>query len=462
MCSSTQQWVCDELAWLDLGDKRRNQRAKLMVERLAARPGGCIPPMCESRAETKAAYRFLSNPAIDAGEILAALQQAALGRACGCELLVVAQDTTSLDFAGHWATSGLGPLGGGDGSLGHGIFVHSALAVSAEGVPLGLLHQQLWSRDPETVGVKRARKRRPLAEKESYRWVQTAAAIEAAVPEHIRLVQVADREGDIFELFAAPRREGSHLLIRAAHNRRVEGPQRLLWAKVEAAPLAHEFQMLVRQAPNHSVRQARLQLRFCAVSVQPPVSGTHDPGLEPVGLTAVLVTEPEPPKGATAVHWLLLTDLPVTDRDEAMICLRYYTLRWLIERYHYVLKSGCRIEDSQLRSADSLQRLLAICSVVALRLLWIMYSARTDGDQPCTVAFSDAEWQVLHRYSCSGPPPDRPPSLREMVLRTAKLGGFLARKADGEPGVKVLWRGLMRLQDIVIGFLLMAPDVGNA
>ncbi len=150
------------------------------------------------------------------------------------------------------------------------------------------------------------------------------------------------------------------------------------------------------------------------------------------------------------------------DGREVTRCVRYYELRWLIERYHYVLKSGCRIEESQLRSFDGLRRLLALFSAVALRLLWIMHSARTDGDQPCTVAFTDVEWQVLYRQRHSGPVPERPPPLRDVVLWTAKLGGFLGRKGDGEPGVKVLWRGLMRLQDIVTGFLLRPQDVGNA
>ena len=462
MSSSTREWVNDELAALELGDERRNQRARAMVELFAARPGGTVPRMCNSHAESKAAYRFLSNPEIEPGEIIAALGQAAAERIAEHELVLVAQDTTSLDFSSHPATEGLGPTGGGDGSAGHGMFVHSAMAISEDGVPLGLLHQQVWSRDPDAVGAKHQRKEREIEDKESFRWLQTAAAVEAAVPDHITLIQVADREGDIFELFAQPRREGSHLLIRAAQNRRVEGPQRHLWDQAEAAPVAAEFELLVRQTPHHTMRKAELQLRFCPVKVLPPEHGKHDPALEAVTLTAVLVTEPEPPERVTPLHWLLLTDLPVAELDDAMICLRYYQMRWLIERYHFVLKSGCGIEDSQLRSFDGLCRLLALFSVVALRLLWMMYTGRVDGDQPCTVAFNAVEWQVLYRQRQRGPLPDHPPPLREVLRWTASLGGFLGRKNDGEPGVKVLWRGLTRLQDIVIGFLLLTQDVGNA
>lgn len=464
MYSSTWEWVAEELSSLDLGDKRRNERAKRMVRSFADRPGGSIPPMCENQAEVKATYRLLSNEAVDPQGIRDALQNACLGRLDGLDVVLVPQDTMFLDFTSHPKTTGLGPTGGGDGSAGHGMIVHSATAISGDGIPLGLLHQQVWARDPDTVGGKRNRKRRPLEDKESYRWLQTARAVEAAVPEHIQLVQIADREGDIFELFAEPRRANSHLLIRSKHDRRVQGPHGSLRAEVRAAPLARKFEMLVRQSPNHTTRKANLELRFCPVTIKPPDTGVHEPSLSPVALSAVLITEPDPPEGVKRIEWLLLTDLPVGDTPQALRCLRYYGLRWLIERYHFVLKSGCGIERSQLRSAAALERLLALFSVVALRLLWITYASRAHGDEPCTIAFGDVEWQVLYRQAEPMKPlPEAPPSLRDAVWWTASLGGFMGRKGDGEPGVKVLWRGLMRLQDIVIGFLLASgEDVGKA
>ena len=462
MSSSTPKWVAEELSSLDLGDQRRNNRTKRMVQRFADRPGGSIPSMCENDAEAKAAYRLLSNDAVEPQAIRAALQNACVGRLGGLDVVLVPQDTMFLDFTSHPKTAGLGPTGGGDGSASHGMIVHSAIAISGDGVPLGLLHQQVWARDPDTVGGKRHRKQRPLEDKESYRWLQTARAVEAAVPGHIQLIQIADREGDIFELFAEPRRPNSHLLIRSSHDRRVQNPHRRLRNEVRAAPVADEFMMPVRQRPDRKAREAHLELRFCSVTIEPPRDGVHDPSLSPVTLTAVLVTEPDPPKGVKRIEWLLLTDLPVGDTPQALLCLRYYGLRWLIERYHYVLKSGCGIERSQLRNAEGLERLLALFSAVALRLLWMTYAARTDGDQCCTVLFSRVEWQLLCRRVQGDALPDEPPSLREAVRWTALLGGFLGRTGDGEPGVKVLWRGLMRLQDIVVGFLLASGDVGKA
>jgi len=460
--SSTQQWVDDDLTELDLGDERRNRRARRIIERFAQRPGASITSVFENRAETEATYRLLSNDALEPEAIVAALQRATVDRLADEAVVLVPQDTTCLDFGSHPAAAGLGPTGGGDGSAGHGLFVHSAIAVSADGVPLGLLHQHSWARDPERIGRKHQRKDTRLQDKESHRWLQTARAVEAAVPADKQLIQIADREGDIFELFAIPRRAGSYLLVRAYRQRRLEGEGAELWPTVQAQPVAEGFEMLVHEGARRAVRKARLELRFCPVMVRPPEHGMHDASLTPVALNAIEVREREAPEGATPILWRLLTDLPVVGVDDALRCVRYYELRWLIERYHYVLKSGCRIEESQLRAIDRLERLLALLSAVALRLLWMTYSARAHGDAPCTVAFSDLEWRVLYQQRMLKPPPDQPPPLREAVLWLAQLGGFLGRTGDGEPGVKVLWRGLTRLQDIVIGFLLASQIVRNA
>lgn len=464
--SSTQEWAQSELATLDLGDERRNRRAVRIVQRLLDRPGGLMTRVCDGPAEAKATYRFLSNPAVSPDALRAALRAATVARLDDEAVVLVPQDTTSLDFSAHPATAGLGPTSGGPhGGTGHGLHLHSALAVSAEGVPLGLLHQQDWARDPTQSGRKHRRKQRPFEDKESYRWQQTVRAVEAAVPADKLLVQIADREGDIYEVFATPRRPGSHLLIRNCQDRRLQGEERRLWGQVADAPVAHEFEMLVHTKRHLIPRCARLQLRYRTVTLRPPVSGTHHPELEPVTLTALEVREIDPPPLARSrpILWRLLTDLPTAGVEEALRHVRWYALRWLIERYHFVLKSGCQIETSQLHTLQRLERLLALCSAVAVRLLWMTYSARVYPQAPCTVAFSTVEWQVLYRQQRkTAIVPAEPPSLHQAVRWLALLGGFMGRTGDGQPGVKVLWRGLTRLQDIVTGFLLAAPDVGNA
>ncbi|MFP3904674.1 MAG: IS4 family transposase [Armatimonadota bacterium] len=454
VCSSIERWVEDEYESLILHNKGRERRVKATVATFARKPAGPVTAVAGDHAEATAMYRLLGNEAVDPDDLRAPLRDAALRRLGGEKIVIVPQDTTALNFTTHQATEGLGPLGGGDGTKGYGLFVHSAIAVSESGVPLGLMHQQSWARSHE-VGRKHSRKKRPLEDKESFRWVQTARAVQAAVPADTRLIQVADREADFFEMFAEPRREGSFLVVRVHRDRRLKDDERLLWDKVAQLKADRSFEMLVHTSHRTTVRKACLELRFGPMTILPPRNGVHDEDLEPVTLNAIEVREVDPPEGATPILWRLLTDWPVCDAEQALRCVRYYELRWLIERYHYVLKSGCGIEDSQLRSFDRIERLLALLSAVALRLLWMTYSARETPDAPCTVAFSDIEWQVVYRYHTAQDPPDEPPGLRDVVRWVAQMGGFLGRKSDGEPGVKVLWRGLTRLQDIVIGFFLM-------
>ena len=455
-------WTDTELASLDLGDARRDRRAKKMMEHMADRPAGVIPKTFEAKAEAKAAYRFLSSPDVDAAAIRQAVIDACVERVKEEKTVLVVQDTTSLDFSTHEATEGLGPLGGGDGSAGRGVFVHSAIAVSEAGIPLGLLHQKTWARDPDAIGSARVRKRMPIEAKESFRWIETLQASEECVPDDCTMITIADREADIFEMFAAPARERSYVLVRAYRDRRLNSSERLVEA-VEAVDEAGSFTVELGRGAERPPREAELTVRFRKITIPVPSDGIHDPDLEPVELTVILAEEASPPENDTPVRWLLLTDLPVTCLGDARECVRRYTLRWLIERYHYVLKTGCEIQKSQLRSADRLERLLALYCAVALRLLWMTYAARVNSDAPCTAAYTDLEWRTLYELRHRGAPvPTEPPSLRDATRWTASLGGFLARKGDGEPGAKTLWRGLMRLQDIIIGVLLRdGRDVGN-
>jgi hypothetical protein len=465
MISSIAPWLHEELSSLDLGDARRNRRCARIVQRAVDNPTASVLAASEGTAEAKAAYRFLSNDAVTPPALRAALRGACVGRMREQSRVLVIQDTTTLDYGDHPATEGLGPTGGGDGSAGHGMLVHSALAVSDEGVPLGLVAQKTWARDPQAVGSRHERRQRPLQDKESFRWIETMQAVEAAIPAGVGILHITDREGDIFELFAAPRRADSHLLVRAARlERRVSGPQGHLYEAAQAAPVVGQFTMLLHRHPNRPAREATLQVQLCHLSLLPPTGGVHDPNLQPIAVSVVRVCELNAPSEDDAVEWVLLTDEPLESFDDARDCARNYSLRWLVERYHFTLKSGCRIEDSQLRQADRLERLLALYCIVAWRLLWMTYAARSDGDQPCTPTFSGVEWQALWAYHHQGQPlPSVAPTLREAVLGTAKLGGFLGRKGDGEPGVKVLWRGITRLHNIVIGIhLARSLYVGKA
>ena len=469
-----QDWIVEELATADLGDKRRKRRAMAMIADMAARPQGSVLQFSATMAEAKGAYRLLS-PQSERAEahdlatgVRAGLADACARRMAGADVVLAIQDTTCFDFHTHRATTGLGPLGGGhDGQSGQGFFLHTTLAVSAAGVPLGVLRQETWVRDP-AVAKSRKRHEVPLEDRESYRWVQSQEAVHQRLAAGATVLTVADREAASFELFATARPQHAHLLIRATGRRLVgEGESReLLSEAIANAPVLGEYEVTIRRHPEHRPRAVRLVIRATTVTLPVPKSNrrsaAHD---QPVRLSVIHVTEAAPQAETAKIEWLLLTDLPVPDLATAQRYVHYYSLRWLIERYHYTLKSGCRIQESQLHTREALENLLALYCAVAWRLLWLTYAARQDEQQACTVAFSDLEWRTLHCLSQAGEArPVDPPPLRTVVRWLGRLGGHPGRKGDAEPGVKVLWIGMARLTDIITGLQLAEAlkDVGKA
>lgn len=460
-------WSALELRHVDLGDRRLNRRLVKLVDDLLKSPEASVPQASGDWASTKAAYRFWDNPRVDPGDILAAHRDSTLGRLPGHhdEPILAIQDTTSFDFTAHPATAGLGYLAR---SQRRGLWLHSALAVTAAGVPLGLIDQRTWTRDPEALGKRARRRHKPTAQKESQRWLDALAATEAALPVAQAVVTVADREADFYDLFAAPRRPGSHLLIRAKPRRRVRHVERLLGAAVRATAAAGTITAELRRGDDRPPRRATLTIRFATLDVAPPSTHPRRKELPHLRLTAILAEEEAPPAGREPVRWWLLTTLPVAGLAEAERAVRWYALRWLVERYHFVLKSGCRVERLELETAGRLERALATYAVVAWRLLWLTYEARSDPGGSCETVLPREAWQVMHRVvHKTKTVPTTPPGLREAVRLIARLGGFLARKGDGEPGVKTIWRGLRRLEDLVVGWRLsresLTPEnVGNA
>jgi transposase Tn5 family protein len=377
----------------------------------------------------------------------------------GQKQVLLVQDTTSFDFSQHRASEGMGPLANGTG---RGFFSHSSLAVSVEGIPLGLMDQQVWVRSEAISGQRHQRHERALEVKESYKWIvglQASAEAETAT----EFVTVCDREADIYDFFDAALRANIAFVVRARQERVLASERRRLTEVVEAMPVQATFRLEIGSTPQREGRQAQMELRFGQVSVKRPRRSSAEQEALTVGV--IDVREIEPPLGETAIHWLLLTSLPLETAEQAQTYVRWYSFRWLIERFHYVLKSGCKLEERQLREEKRLERLLAVFSLVAWHLLWLTYQARLTPDVPCTVALKTQEWQALYAFIQRNPRlPTTVPTLHQALRWIAQLGGFLGRKGDGEPGVKVLWRGWLRLQDITDTWLLFHPsprNVGN-
>lgn len=450
------EWIEVEFETLNLNDKRLEARAHKIVGDFSARPTGSIPEFSETWAATKAAYNFFNNESVSAAAILAAQRQATLERMKAYRLVLGLHDTTEVNLSHFPATAGTGALGSGKSQ---GFLTHSTFVVTPDGLPLGLLAQEHWVRSAETRGQSEQRRVRPIAEKESNKWLKALTASSIDLPPATQLLLVSDRESDVLEYFLHPRLAQVDLLIRATQNRVVDGSEGLLWQTVRQAALAGCVTITVDAKEQQPARTAQCQVRYQRVTVRPPKNRpAHLPKLKAVTLWAILLEEDAPPAGVTPLCWSLLTTRPVPSFDEACRLIEFYTLRWIIERFHFVLKSGCRIEERRFDTVTASQCFLALANLVAWRLLFLTYLGRLAPTLPCTVALQDPEWKALFCFiHKTQVPPAAPPSLQLAIRWIAQLGGFLARNGDAQPGVKVLWRGWQRLSDLVQTWLIFNP-----
>ena len=441
--SATADWAQAEVANARLGDTRLIKRYAMMLSQMFTHAASSLPQTFGCAAAVKAAYNFLSNEAVTATALIAP-HAAATRQRCEAEALVLAvQDTTEVSFTTLKHTTGLGRLR----KHSRGILVHSCLAVSVDGRPLGLLDQHQWTRDsPEPIAS--TRRSRPTAEKESQRWIDMITSVEAQL--RTPTVVVADCEADIFDVFAYQRAAHVELLIRATHNRKLNGEYQLLHTAIDNAEPLGGMLVELQRTPDRTARVAGCVVSRISVELQPP----HQRRGASVAVTLIHVQEIDPV--GKPIDWILATTLPVDTLEDALRIVGYYVTRWVIERFHYTLKSGCQIEKLQLEEAPRLINAIALYSVVAWRLLWLNYCARHTPEVSPTMMLSQEHLTVLcaDRARKTGKPISHSPTIAEAVRWIAQLGGYLARTSDGPPGVKTLWIGLRRLDALVDGWLL--------
>jgi Transposase DNA-binding/Transposase Tn5 dimerisation domain len=450
-------WVSREFGGADLGDARRDARLVGLARALAERPEVSLPQALEDRAALKAAYRFFDNEDVNARDILAPHIASSVERMRGQPVILAVQDTTYIDYSGHRATEGLGPMNDKDG---WGLLCHGTLAFTPEGLPLGVLGLRVWARDPKNRRLNATRPGRAIEDKESYKWLDSVQAL-ARLREQLpgtRLVSVADREADVYEFFNEAQALGVDLLVRASWDRRVESPQGHVWSTLAKAPLLTQQRLQLPRRSSQAARVAKLSLRACPITLQPPVDHTST-NLEPIGLWALWACEMRPPAGVKAIEWMLLSTIPIDSAEQACERLQWYARRWGIEIWHRILKGGCKIEARQLESFDRLQRLLSVYAVIAWRILYARMLARLAPDVSASAILAPDEWQALYcRIHRTRTPPATAPPLRQALRWIARLGGFLGRTGDGEPGVQTIWNGFHELIALTDMYRIMNPD----
>jgi hypothetical protein len=424
-------WAESEFADLDLGDKRLDKRLKLLIESLSSNPMASIPEACGGWSETQGAYRFFSQDELDWRDILKPHWKNTQIRMKAHKIVLCLQDTTELDFNGQ-SIVGLGRL---SYEAQKGMYVHPTYAVSVDREPLGVLDAWMWARgDKDAQEIK-----------ESTRWIEGYERI-CELAGHLpdtRLVYVADRESDMLELMLKGRdlKHKADWLIRSTHNRVLEDGK--LWDSVMKEEAIGCVSFTIPSRAGSKARRVQQEIRSKRIHLPDRSGGV-------IEVTCVIAREVNAPADIKPLEWRLLTNRLANDFELAAELIDWYRARWEIELFFHVFKNGCKVEALQLSSIERLERALSLFMVVAWRIARLMRLGRTCPDLDASLLFSQDEWKaafILNKKK----PPKVSPKLNEVIRLTAILGGFLARKSDGEPGVKTIWQGLSRLTDFVFG-----------
>ena len=456
-----QNWVGTETARCDLGDVRLNRRLEAMLAALVDRPGKSLPTAFQDWSNTKAAYRFFSNENVSEDKILEG-HFAATGlrfEATNGPILIL-QDTTEFTFK----RSAPEKVGFTKISTGRkmkegrfqkhavcGLLMHASMAITPDGLPLGLTAAKFWSRSKfkGTAALKRKINptRVPIEEKESMRWLDNLRLSTELTGAPERCVHIGDRESDIYELYCLAEELGTGFLVRSCVDRLAENGGTTI-AKVMAEVQSsgtHEVRFRDAQGKDHC---AVLSVKHATMTVRPPIGKQKK--YRHQDLQIIHAEELNPPEGRVPVFWKLITNLPVTTHADAVHKLDWYALRWKIETFFRTLKTGCRIEELRLATADRLANCIALCCVVAWRVSWLTMLSREAPKASPDAVFTNTERSLLERAT-----PERKRNvLRDLnfyIRAVARLGGYLDRTSDAPPGTTVIWRGLSRLADLAEG-----------
>jgi hypothetical protein len=368
------------------------------------------------------------------------------------------QDTTEVNYTNLNATEGLGYICSHKKTT--GLIVHSVMAVGEDDTIFGIMAQDVWARPEENRGKSVRRDSLSIEEKESYKWLEGMENAKAPFPEGTMAVHICDREADIYELFSKAKHDSENYICRKRHDRAIkdEGEFNKVDEYLGNQPVAGRISVHVPR-DSHTKRKERvaeLEIRFGRCLIKKPSKASSQ--FKTIEVYVVSAVEVNVAEGVTGISWQLITNIPINTFEEAERAISWYTKRWKIETFHRVLKDGCKIEELQISTAEKLIKLIAIYSIISMQVMYLGYIARALPDGSCELILSEDEWQILYRVANkTREAPEKAPTMQEAVLMIGKLGGFLGRKSDGEPGVKVIWRGLTKFQIILeVAPLLMS------
>lgn len=448
-------WAETEFKRVEFGDKRLAKRVVQVASRLSESSTESIPAACRGWQETKTAYRFFDNDKVTAEKILAPHIEATQKRMESEERVLLLQDTTELDYSEHFSKEGIGFL---NSRTHKGLLLHPLIAVSADRVPLGLVKLTWWAR--ESLGQAKRHEERSIEDKETLRWLlhyREGNALAKAMPK-THMVVIGDQESDFYELLEeaamAKRTPGvsADLLVRSNHNRQIKmrgERESKLRDGVSRSPVLGQVEFDFQPRKGQKKRRVRQQIRATRVTILPTQRRGNRGEMKAFEMIVIHAKEISPPRGAEAVEWFLLTTVEADTFSKACEVIQWYLARWDIELYFKALKSGCAVEAIQLQEEQRFLSCLALYIVIAWRILFLIKMARTKSQLSCTEFLSETEWRTAY-IMIRKKIPTAPPTIGDAIKMIAQVGGYLARKSDGPPGMKNLWRGLKRIRQVEI------------
>jgi hypothetical protein len=452
----TQTWAEEQFGRCDLNDKRRTCRLVHLASQVLGHPSGSLPEQTAEWADLKAAYRFFRCQHVTFEAIAGPHWEQTRRRPPGTYLVL--SDTTELDFGIRRDLAGMAQTGNGGG---WGFLLHSALVVAAEGEEvIGLAGQKIRYRKPKPKNENATQ--RLQRDRESQLWGQVIDQV-GPPSEGVRWVHVMDRGADNFEVYCHCQQQHSEWVVRVTQRQRnvvaPRGKQLPLQTYLTTLPLAGTYELRLRargRTREHGpqpARTAKLEVRFGPLEM--PVPRHRSPYVKrlssaPIAMWVVHAVEVDAPEGVEPIEWILLTSLPVESFEDAWLVLGHYEKRWLIEEWHKALKTGCRVERRQLKTKERLERITGLLSVVSVRLLQLKSEARTTPNRPAAQTVPK-RWIAMLQAARKKTRRTTPMTIGVFYRELAKLGGFLGRKCDGDPGWITIWRGWQKLYLLVRG-----------
>jgi hypothetical protein len=452
-------WVTKELEGIDFGDKRLNERVLTLLDSASKDPQASINRMFHTRKEIQACYRFFSNNLVNEKKMIEPHLQRTAQRASQHSVVLTLSDTTSLNYTTRKSLKDSGYI---SSNKAQGFFLHASIAITPDRLHLGVVGQKFWAREKEKSKNKIHRDHLPIEEKESYRWLEAYqdSCDLAKKCKDTQVIHITDREGDIFEIFEEYEKQGkiADYIVRSNHNRVVypKGkPSNTLIEELNKSKPLGEISFDIIKREDNTNRHVRQSVQAISLEIK-------SKSVACTTINAIYLKEIDPPEKEKPVIWCLLTTLSIKSLDEIITVINYYLSRWEIEIFFKTYKSGCKVEEKSLRSAERLYPLFSLLLIVAWRVNFLLHMGRVASGISCAYFFEESEWKAGYvAVTRNRNLPSSPPTMKEMMSYIAQLGGHLGRRKDPIHGVKAIWIGICKLTNYADAWDLFGPEVGK-